>query len=264
MKKTPKSLRAILITLIVGMLLPNIFTLTGNMLIDKISFKIILSTIFAVSTLAVGGLYSLKIIKGKSTGGRARIAIYMTLVFLLCSSAMPFLVAFAQTLQWIIYVVGAIAIIAVACLIIMLISKISSSKKSVIETQQRRTNAKTSIEMKTQVSQTLVHKKLVSPTNRTEVIKSNNESKTVTSNDILQFQEDKKTKTLYELWEKRIVTKKCLTATNDENPDLEWVKIYKQPYGNGKFYGFVKMNNARETVNGEIYFAERAIWREIE
>lgn len=83
MKKTPKSLRAILITLVVGMLLPNIFTLTGNMLVDKLSFKIILSTIFAVSTLAVGCLYSLKIIKGRSTGGRARIAIYLTLVFLL-------------------------------------------------------------------------------------------------------------------------------------------------------------------------------------
>lgn len=172
---------------------------------------------------------------------------------------MPFLVAFAQTLQWIIYVVDAIAIIAVACLIIMLMSKISSSKKSVIEAQQHSTNAKTSIETRTQV-----HKKLVSPTNRTEVIKSNNERKTVTSNDTLKFQEDKKTKTLYELWEKRNVTKKCLTATNDENPDLEWVKIYKPPYGNGKFYGFVKTNNARETVNGEIYFAERAIWREIE
>ena len=67
-------------------------------------------------------------------------------------------------------------------------------------------------------------------------------------------------KNLYELWREKPVGEKCLTATNHENPDLKWVKIYKPPYGNGKFYGYVLMNDARHTVNGEIYFADRKIW----
>ena len=75
---------------------------------------------------------------------------------------------------------------------------------------------------------------------------------------------DVELKTLYELWSERDIGKKCLTATNDENPDLEWVKIYKPPYADGKFYGYVLMNNAHNTVNGEIYFADRPIWRVVE
>lgn len=270
MKKTPKSLQAILITLAVGMLLPNIFTLTGNTLVDKLSFKIVLSAIFALSTVTVGGLYACKIIKGRISGGRARIAIYLILVILLCSCAMPFLIAFAQAVQWIIYVVGGIAIIAVGYLIIMLIFKIAGSKKRFKATQERSLDANKT-EIKTLISETYnTHVKSVSSTNRNvnaEVKKLSNEDNIAPSNNIVEFHEDKKTSnclSLYELWENRNPTKKCLTATNDENPDLEWVKIYKPPYGNGKFYGFVKMNNARETVNGEIYFAERAIWREIE
>lgn len=68
-------------------------------------------------------------------------------------------------------------------------------------------------------------------------------------------------KTIYQLWNEKDPNKKCLTVTNDENPDLMWVKIYKPPYGNGKFYGYVRMNDARDTVNGEIFFADRQIWK---
>lgn len=70
-------------------------------------------------------------------------------------------------------------------------------------------------------------------------------------------------KSLYELWDERDLSQKCLTATNDENPDLKWVKVYKPPYANGKFYGYVLMNNARNTVNGEIYYADKKIWRQL-
>lgn len=75
-----------------------------------------------------------------------------------------------------------------------------------------------------------------------------------------EFQHNASLKNLYELWREMPAGEKCLTATNHENPDLKWVKIYKPPYGNGKFYGYVLMKNARHTVNGEIYFANRKIW----
>lgn len=128
----------------------------------------------------------------------------------------------------------------------MLIFKIVSSKKRFKATQQRSLDAKKT-QIKTQISETYsTHVKSVSSTNRNvnaEVIKSSIEDKIVPSNKILELHEDKKTSnglSLYELWENRNPTKKCLTAANDENPDLEWVKIYKPPYGNGKFYGYVK------------------------
>ena len=66
---------------------------------------------------------------------------------------------------------------------------------------------------------------------------------------------------IYELWKEKDVSEKCLTITNNDNPDLKWIKIYKPPYKNGKFYGYIMMMNAHNTVNGEIYFANEPIWK---
>lgn len=79
-----------------------------------------------------------------------------------------------------------------------------------------------------------------------------------------EYNQDSSLKNLYDLWTEKPKEAKCLTVTNHENPDLKWVKIYKPPYGNGKFYGYILMNNAKHTVNGEIYFADREIWELVE
>jgi hypothetical protein len=66
--------------------------------------------------------------------------------------------------------------------------------------------------------------------------------------------------TIKELWNMRDTLKRCLKATNDEDIDLKWVKIYKPQYCNGKFYGYILMNDAKNTVNGEIYFDYYALF----
>jgi len=270
-----KSLQAIFITLIVGMFLPNLFTLTGNAIADKLTWKISLSAIFALSTIVIGALYSLRLIKGRTAGGKSRIAVYLVLVIILCSFAMPFLVAFAQSIQWLIYLVGAIAGITIISLIIQLICKIISSKKQFKMTQQRSLKFNEIATKKLGIKNSTLQLNVI---NKKDFDASNLENKrdkflinnvgindTKYSSEISKTSEESEEKcfSLYQLWERRNLSNKCLTATNDENPDLDWVKIYKPPYKNGKFYGYVKMMNARDTVNGEIYFADHSIWREI-
>lgn len=257
MKKVPKSLQAIIVTLFFGMLLPNIFSLSGNALIDKITWKIVLTSIFSLSTFVVGLLYSSKLLKGKVAGGKARIVIYIFIIIMLCSLAMPFLVAFAEAVQWIIYLLGAIISLCIIIIIINLINKIFVRKKTFKETQNN--SFKTYIKNCEKLNVTPIATKEVSQ-------KENNiqsQQPLRANNAILKQDEEIKLFTLLELWNMRDVTKKCLTATNDENPDLKWVKVYKSQYSNGKFYGYVLMKDARNTVNGEIYFADCKIWRSI-
>lgn len=272
MKKVPKSLQAILITFIVGMLLPNVLTLSGNVLADKITWKIVGTSVFSISTLIVGFLYSSKLITGKASGGKTRILIYLFIIIMLCSFALPFLVAFAQAIQWLIYLICGIILAAIIILIVKLILKIFTSKKSFKKTQEKSistnntdyinkldkantcTNLSKQHELKEsnpqQIKQKQEHVPISLPSTKLDNIVV--ESVTNESN------------TLFELWENRDVTKKCLKATNFENLDLKWVKIYKPPYYNGKFYGYILMNDARNTVNGEIYFADRKIWKALE
>ena len=71
-----------------------------------------------------------------------------------------------------------------------------------------------------------------------------------------------KLKTILQLWNEKSPDEKCITITNDENPDLRWVKIYRPRYRDGNFYGYIKMQHARDTVNGIIYSANKPIWYE--
>ena len=63
-----------------------------------------------------------------------------------------------------------------------------------------------------------------------------------------------------ELWNEKGANEKYIIITNDENPDLKWVKIFKPRYGDGNFYGDIMMKHARGALNGKIYFANRPIW----
>ena len=247
MKKVSKSLQAVLVTLIVGMLISNAFSLTGNIFIDKIAWKIILSALFALSTFSVSVLYALNFIKGRVAGGKTRIIIYILLVVIICTVAMPIVVAFAQTLQCLFYLIGILSIIGILLLILYAINEIAKTRKLFKVTQEtsvKKINTPQKIDIIP--TQNIVHQFNIS--NKQFNVENQTENNS----------------TLYKLWEDHDFNKKCLTVTNDENPDLEWVKIYKPPYGNGKFYGYVKMINAYKTVNGEIFYANHSIWREID
>ena len=90
-----------------------------------------------------------------------------------------------------------------------------------------------------------------------------NESNDKFSNILEEKAVEKVSKKLYtveELWWQKNPSDKCITITNDDNPNLKWIKIYKPRYNDGNFYGYIKMDNARETVNGIVYFADQSIW----
>lgn len=255
MKKVPKSFQAIIVTLIVGMLLPKLIDFTGIIFIDKILTKGLLSIAFNLATIIVGVGFSIGLLKGKKEGGKTRIGIYLLFaVLILCFSS-----TIAVFFDVIGKIVACILVLATLFLIIYFIVKVSTTcsktknefKHSQINSIQKKPNNIVTEPVK------------VVETNLQNGINENIVREPIAAHQPINMEVNQETslKNLYELWSEKPVGEKCLTATNHENPDLKWVKIYKPPYGNGKFYGYVLMNNARHTVNGEIYFADRKIWK---
>ncbi len=254
MKKVPKSFQAIIVTLVVGMLLPKLLDFTGIILIDKILIKGLLSIAFNLATIIVGFGFSIGLIRGKKEGGKARIGIYLLFVVLILSfsSAIAVFFDFVGKIISAIFALGAIFLITY--FIIKVFTSCSKTKKEFIHSQ----NKSVKIEPKNVIATNF--QALEQPENN---IVEKNERESVVAQQPINTEVNQETslKNLYELWREKPAGEKCLMATNHENPDLKWVKIYKPPYGNGKFYGYVLMNNARHTVNGEIYFADRKIWK---
>lgn len=250
MKKNHKSLQAIIITVIVGMFIPKIIELTGINIVDKTIWKIVLTCLFNVSTIIVGFLYSVHLLHGKESGGKARITIFLVFVIIIlcCSSiALSFVTRIAKIVSTILCIV---AVVAICLLVIRLILSVKAKKR------EFKTSQTYSIELQTDevVNVKNDNKKIKQSTDKNE---RNKEA--VDSTQKIK-QQGKELKTIFELWQEFDHKTRCLTVTNSENPDLRWVKIYKPPYRNGKFYGYIKMQNARDTVSGEIYYADRPIW----
>lgn len=262
-KKPSKSIQAIIITLIAGMILPKIFDISGNALLDKFLWKGVLSASFSVATIIVGLLYAGRFITGKVAGGKSRISIYFILIAIFASAASA-VCAFIREISPILKMALAlVTILAITLLIVKLIRFCFNVKRDFKITQERSVTKKESTDTVLPVHESLVVENKVSTIS---TVASNVEKDSAQTVEIpLSFHGDiynkNEGKTLFELWGEKDIREKCLTATNDENPDLKWVKIYKPPYPNGKFYGYVMMCNAHNTVNGEIYFADRSIWR---
>ena len=258
-KKPSKSIQAIIITLIAGMIIPKIFDISGNALLDKFLWKGVLSASFSVATIIVGVLYAGKFITGKVAGGKSRISIYFILIAIFASAASA-ICAFIREISPIIKIVlASVTILAITLLVAKLIRFCFKVKKDFKITQERSVTKKESSNSVLPVHKTQVVEKKV--TTDSTIGKHSVQSVEMLSSSHSVVCNENEGKTLFELWEEKDTNEKCLTATNDENPDLKWVKIYKPPYPNGKFYGYVMMCNAHNTVNGEIYFADRSIWR---
>lgn len=254
MKKVPKSLKAVVITFIVGMLVPKLFDITGIALIDKVIWKILLSLAFNLATIIVGFLFSAKLIRNKVDGGKARISIYLLIVIIILCSTTSVLIFFKEVAKIVLIVIGMITFIVISVLILNYIFSIIDTKNKFKQTQ-----IKTTYDHKNTNLITLVE--LNSKGNHL-----NNDNKSLSDPLIVNESSSKKEtpielKTILELWQEFDHSQKCLIITDEENPELKWVKIYKGPYPNGKFYGYVLMQNARNTVNGEIYNADRPSWR---
>lgn len=263
-KKSSKSIQAIIITLIAGMIIPKVFDISGNALLDKFLWKGVLSASFSVATIIVGMLYAGKFISGKVAGGKSRISIYFILIAIFASVASA-VCAFIRKISPIIKIVlASVTILAITLLIVKLIVFCFKVKKNFKITQERSVVKKESSASVLPVNKDPVVEKKVATAVSTialNVGKDSTQNLEMPLSSHIVICNENEGKTLFELWKEKDINEKCLTATNDENPDLKWVKIYKPPYPNGKFYGYVMMCNAHNTVNGEIYFADRSIWR---
>ena len=264
-RKPSKSIQAIIITLIAGMIIPKIFDISGNALLDKFLWKGVLSASFSVATIIVGMLYAGKFITGKVAGGKSRISIYFILIAIFASAASA-VCAFIREISPVIKIVlASVTILATTLLIAKLIRFCLKVKKDFKITQERSDIKKEFSAPALPVHKTPVVERKITTTATstiaTNVEKDSAENLEIPSSSHNVTCNENEGKTLFELWSEKDIREKCLTATNDENPDLKWVKIYKPPYPNGKFYGYVMMCNAHNTVNGEIFFADRSIWR---
>lgn len=268
-RKVPKSLQAILITLIVGMFLPKVMDITGISLVDKVIIRGLLTLAFNVSTILVGILYSANLLHGKKEGGKARIIIYTVLVAILMLCIATSVLSFTKEVGKVLLIVLNVAsLVLIALLILSICSSIRERKKQFKISQQQSVNQKGARYARTIPTSKGVISKANSQSsnnNRTSPQFVEEVESQIQDPDPSESELNKKTlsptlKTIYQLWNEKDPAEKCLTVTNDDNPDLKWVKIYKPPYGDGKFYGYIKMMDARNTVNGEIYFADEPIW----
>jgi hypothetical protein len=290
-RKPSKSIQAIAITLLAGMVIPKIFDLSGNVFIDKLLWKGVLSIAFNLATIVVGTLYAGKFIKGRIAGGKSRISIYFILIAIL-ASIVSVVCEFIREISPVIKIIlCSVAIFATTFLIIKLLVYCKKSLNKFKLTQEKSLKKQKSLTSVnfisashgTDIKDEKTHIAISSPNtvinersrktyqspnitngtfstsnsfNKYDAVITNNPNTT-----LIVDNTEPRNKTLFELWAEKDNNEKCLTATNDENPDLKWVKIYRPPYPNGKFYGYVMMCNAHNTVNGEIYFADRSIWR---
>ena len=275
MKKVKKSIQAILITFIVGAIVPRIFSLSDFGLVNKLAWKGLLGSAFGIATFLVGILYSCHLISGKRSGGKTRIGIYISIVLILCC-ATPMLALLVSTMSKVVVAILAIALMCgvtyLICKLIKWLSKstrakenppkvVAKNNESILQndiiTSNRIQSNSVSCEVKTETYKPpIVIEQTTQETSSVEPIETPKDFQPS-----IEYVEDSDAHyTLYELAMCHDFESGCITATNDENPDLKWVKIYKPCYGNGKFYGYVMMNNAHHSVNGEIYFANRPIW----
>lgn len=274
LKKVKKSIQAILITFVVGALVPRFFSLSDFGLVNKLAWKGLLGAAFGIATFLVGILYSCHLISGKRSGGKTRIGIYISIVLILCCAA-PMLALVVATMSKIVAVILAFAMMCgLTYLICKLIKWLSKKKQpearsigSSAKNQETKSHDNTSIENNIQntvvsgdVKSQIIESSTIEKTTITEQSTCEREEVTGLQPAVEYLENYDACYTLYELAMYHDFESGCMTVTNDENPDLKWVKIYKPCYGNGKFYGYVMMNNAHHSVNGEIFFANRPIW----
>lgn len=271
MRKLRKSLKTVGTTFLIGLLVPAVFRISGVNLINKIAWKGLLSGAFAISTSLVGILYSLKLIKGRSQGGKARIGAFLTIVLLLCSLTPMIALLISATTRIVQIMAGSI----VAAIMTFVLYKIIVAVKTFFssgdtsqpdkcpQNQKKRdvpikenSGVKPIPQPLMQQNHTVSKKQLPSP----HVLEKKEESCLVRPSVETTVG---KLKTILQLWNEKSPDEKCITITNDEYPDLRWVKIYRPRYRDGNFYGYIKMRHARDTVNGIIYSACKPIWYEI-
>ena len=214
------------------------FAISNIEIANKWAWKILLSLAFSIATLFVGFMYYAHILRGRTAGGKMRTNIFIILVTLLCT-ATPFITVVVDISMKIL--LSLIAFTLILAIIFCVYKLRSFIKNKNVHTQESSVPSP-------KIQPILFNQNTSSQSPQQESCSVS----AITETPLV---------TLHELAQNHDFSKGCITATNDENPNLRWVKIYKPPYSNRKFYGYVMMKNAHNTVNGEIYYANKSIWR---
>ena len=264
-----KSIQAIIITTVIGLIIPRLISLSDVGIINKLAWKGLLGGAFSLATLIVGILYSCHLLHGKVSGGKARISIFIVAVLVLCVSAPAIATIIGVTTKVIIAIIATAIAIAMIFGIYKLISWFRrKTNHNIISPHQQTSNDNIKVCIPSTNQRDLTETTQCNTTNLYQKAIPKVPQNKIVNDQPIQSETEKeiictldRERTLYELAMEHDFSNGCMTVTNDENPDLKWVKIYKSWYANGKFYGYIMMNNAHRTVNGEIYFADRPIWR---
>lgn len=264
-----KSIQAIIITTVIGFIIPRLISLSDFGIINKLAWKGLLGGAFSLATLIVGILYSCHLLHGKVSGGKARISIFIVAVLVLCIFAPAIATIIGVTTKVMIAIIATTIAIAMVFGIYKLISWFrEKTDHNIISPHQQTSNDNIKVCIPSTNQRNLTETTQCNTTNLSQkAIPEVHQNKIINEQPVQSETKKEITctidgeRTLYELAMEHDFSSGCMTVTNDENPDLKWVKIYKSWYANGKFYGYIMMNNAHRTVNDEIYFADRPIWR---
>lgn len=256
MKK--KSIQALIIVLIVGIMLPKIYKISSINLINKGIWKLLINFAFTLSTVVIGFSYKVGAVRNRKEVGIARIKLFLLIILFLCASVSTLVTLYSYFVKILMVILGIIIVAGLIYILYISIRKLSNfEKKNKHDFNYERFKKSKNIY--------LDYKYLNSVTNTNRNLTIANQKELIKPElkknyDVLPAIEISKYNTIEELWKQKDPKAKCITISNCENENLKWVKIYKNRYGDGNFYGYVMMNNARETVNGIIYYSDRPIW----
>ncbi len=269
MKKIKKSKQARAVTFLVGAIIPKFFCLSSFAVLNKLIWKGLSQGAFAIATYIVGLFYSFNIISGRKAGGKTRIVIFLILMLALGYLA-PFIAGF------IIICANIIAMILILTIVGAISYLIYKLVKWIIDCKHKKANCNVVDKGNEPIlnNNIIINREIESNSsgNKSDGLQPTKSIDTTiqdTPKKIAEYKSKATTLlqrnkivyyTIYELAWQHDFNSGCLTVTNNVNQNLKWIKIYKSYYANGKFYGYIKMNNARHTVSGEIYYADQPIW----
>ena len=266
-RKVPKSLQTWIITLVIGMLLSKV-AVTGFSLLDKVIIRGVLTLAFSLATIIVGVMYGVNLLHGKKEGGKARITIYLILIVILLCAVTSVFAFIKEISKTVLIVLGVISLFIIALIILNIALTIRERKKQFEISQKKSTNQTKPRYARTITTNDEKTGLKIHSTTQDPVSDSVEGTATKELNEVdLELHEETaiSLKTIHQLWAERDASKKYLFVTNDENPDLKWVKIWHSPYGRKrKFYGDIMMKNAHDPVNDEIYYDDKPIWKLLE
>lgn len=214
---------------IIGLLIGAI-AFSGIAIVDDIIIKISMAVASSLAFTIVGSFYSAGLITSRVEGGKARMIIFVVLLFFL----LYIFTQIAKGIIWLfsfpmwVYIV--ILLFSITLLILVMLYKDKKTKEKykqeiVVESQVSKSNA---------ITQDITNNVVEKPIEQLKTIR-----------ELLSNEDEKNYIKAYH--------------NDPHSPGLEYVKVYKSALKYSKIKGYIKMDNAT-AFWGDVYFAEDKRW----